>query len=96
MGTIKTKTMIRRELFDSLNLSEEFMIRDYRKALEEKGTKMSSSAIAYGDMIWLGKKGKVVKLEKKRRGTSLFKIIKENSMNKEIVKIIGRENGQIR
>lgn len=83
MGIIKTKTIVRRELFDYLNLQEEFMIRDYRKALEEKGIKISSSTIAYGDMIWLEKKGNVVRLEKKIRGISVFKTIKRDAMIQE-------------
>lgn len=76
IGTIKTKTMIRRELFGSLNLPEEFMIRDYRKALEEKGINISSNTMLYMDMILLQKKGNVVRLEKKRRGISVFKTIR--------------------
>jgi len=73
---IKSKTIVRRELFDSLNLPEEFIIREYKKALAEKGIKISSSEVPYGDMIWLGQQGKVVRLEKKRHGISVFKIIK--------------------
>jgi hypothetical protein len=76
MGAIR-KTWARRELFDSLNLPEEFLIRDYRRAVEEKGIKVSNSSMLYGDMIMLQKKGKVVRLEKKRRGITVFKIIRK-------------------
>lgn len=80
MGVIKTKTMVRRELFDSLNLPEEFLIRDYKKAIEEKGINVLNSSVLYADMIILQKKGKVARLEKKRRGISVFKIIKREEI----------------
>lgn len=76
MGVIRTKTVARRELFDSLNLPEEFLIRDYRKAIEQKGVNISNSSVLYADMIILQKKGKVARLEKKRRGISVFRIIR--------------------
>lgn len=72
--------MARKELFDSLNLPEEFLIRDYRRAVEEKGIKISNSSMLYGDMIMLQKKGKVTRLEKKRRGITVFKIIKREEI----------------
>ena len=74
---MKKGTVAREELFDSLNLPEEFVIKDYRKALEEKGIKISNNTILYGDMMQLQKEGKVAIFEKKRRGTSIFKIIKK-------------------
>ena len=72
--------MARKELFDSLNLPEEFLIRDYRRAVEEKGIKISNSSMLYGDMIMLQKKGKVTRLEKKIRGITVFKIIKREEI----------------
>lgn len=74
---MKKDAIAREELFDSLNLPEEFVIKDYRKALEEKGIKISNNTILYGDMLQLQKEGKVAIFEKKRRGISIFKIIKK-------------------
>ena len=73
----KATTMERRELFDSLNLPNKFMIRDYRKALAERGVIISNSAMPYDDMDWFEKEGKVRRLEKGSRGISIFEITKK-------------------
>jgi hypothetical protein len=80
--TIKTKARARRELIDFLNLPEEFTTRDYEKALEEHGIKVSNSAMSNDDLRQLEKKGKVIKIDKtkvgKHGGMLLFKRLKKD------------------
>ena len=74
-ATVQTKAWARRELIDFLNLPEEFTTRDYEKAIDEKGIKVSNSAMSNEDLRMLEKKGKVICLDKKKvgkRGTMLL------------------------
>lgn len=81
-ANVQAKARVRRELIDLLNLPEEFTTRDYEKALEEHGIKVSNSAMSNDDLRVLEKKGKVICIDKKkvgRRGTMLlFKRLKKD------------------
>lgn len=74
--SITTKSRARRELFDFLNLPEEFTTKDYEKALEEKGVKVTNSAMSNDDLRRLGEKGKVVMIEKRKIGRHITGIYK--------------------
>ena len=93
MGVIITKTWARRELFDSLNLPEEFLIRDYRRAIEEKGIKVSNSSILYRDMI-IGMTHQIPELMefiiRERKYTDTFNNI--SNIDKDYYKIISKMN----
>lgn len=79
--TIRSSTATRRELFHFLNLPEEFTIRDYRKALEENGIKITNTAMPYDDLNWFGKKGKVIKLDEKINNKIVYKRLKKGEVN---------------
>lgn len=68
-------TLKRRELFDSLDLPEEFLVKDYIEAIEKIGMKVSNSAMPYEDLRWLSKKGKVALVKKTERGAIIYRII---------------------
>lgn len=74
----------RRGLFDFLNLPEEFVISDYKKALEENGVKITNTAMPYDDMKWLEKRGKIIKLTEKRNGKAIYKILKKGEDRSEM------------
>lgn len=84
-ATIKTKAQARRELIDFLNLPEEFTTKDYEKALEENGIKVSNTAMSNDDLRFLESKGKVIKIDKKKVGNRcallLFKRLKKDEDN---------------
>ena len=90
--TVRTKARERRELFDYLNLPEEFTIKDYKKALEEKGINITNTAMPYDDLVWLAEKGKVTKLDKNENNKTVFKKVKKDDSeianNMEIDKTI--------
>jgi hypothetical protein len=69
---IQIEAMKRRELFDSLNLPEIFVIKDYKKALEDKGIKITNNAMPYDDMDWFEKQGKITRTGIGERGTVSF------------------------
>jgi hypothetical protein len=69
-------TLKRRELFDSLDLPKEFLVRDYIEAVEKNGIKISNSAMPYDDLKWLAKKGKVEMIKKIDRGVISYRIRK--------------------
>lgn len=71
----------RRGLFDFLNLPEEFVISDYKKALEENGVKITNTAMPYDDMKWFEKRGKIIKFAEKRDGKTVYKILKKGEAN---------------
>jgi hypothetical protein len=82
-ANIQTRARTRRELIDILNLPEEFTTRDYEKALDEHGIKVSNTAMSNDDLRELEKKGKVIRLDKKKAGkhgrsTLLFKRLKKD------------------
>ena len=81
-ASVQTKAWARRELIDFLNLSEEFTTRDYEKALDEKGIKVSNTAMSNEDLRMLEKKGKVICVDKKKVGKHggmlLFKRLKKD------------------
>ena len=79
--TMRSSVARRRELFDFLNLPEEFAISDYKKALEENGIKITNTAMPYDDMRWFEKKGKVIKLTEKRDNKTIYKILKKGEAN---------------
>ncbi len=79
--TLRSSAAARRGLFDFLNLPEEFIISDYRKALEDNGVKITNTAMPYDDLEWLGKKGKVIKLNEKRNNKTTYKILKKGDAN---------------
>src|SRR3990167_9906217 len=80
--TIKTKARARRELIDFLKLPEEFTTKDYEKALDEYGIKVSNTAMSNDDLRFLESKGKVIKVDKKKIGKHgamlLFKRLKKD------------------
>ncbi len=83
-ATIKTKARSRRELIDFLNLPEEFTTRDYEKALEEHGIKVSNTAMSNDDLRQLEKIGKVMCLDKRdtnKRNMLVFKRLKKDEDN---------------
>src|SRR3989304_73778 len=69
---IITNTLKRREMFDSLELSDEFLVKDYVEAVEKKGLKITNAAMPYGDLKWLTKKGKIKLVRKIGRGLSIY------------------------
>lgn len=75
-------TLKRRELFDSLDLPEEFLVKDYIEAIEKNGIKISNSAMPYDDLRWLTKQGKVKMVKKTERGVTTYKIIETAWMSK--------------
>jgi hypothetical protein len=75
-------TLKRRELFDSLDLPEEFLVKDYIEGIEKNGIKISNSAMPYDDLKWLAKQGKVKMVNKTERGVMTYKIIKTAGMSK--------------
>lgn len=80
-ATVKTKARARRELIDFLDLPEEFTTRDYERALEKNGIKISNTAMSNDDLRLLEKQGKVIFLDKKkvgRRVVLLFKRLKKD------------------
>lgn len=81
-ANIQTKARARRELIDFLNLPEEFTTRDYEKALEEHGIKVSNTAMSNDDLRQLEKKGKVIRIDKNKAGKHgamlLFKRLKKD------------------
>lgn len=66
-------TLKRRELFDSLDLPEEFLVKDYLEAIEKHGIKISNSAMPYDDLKWFVKKDKVKMIKKTERGVTIYK-----------------------
>lgn len=68
----KIEAMRRIELFDSLNLPDRFLIKDYKKALEEIGLKTTNTAMPYDDLERLQKQGKIVRVGKGERGAVSF------------------------
>ena len=81
ISTIRTNAQGRRELFDFLNLPEEFIIKDYKEALEEKGIKITNTAMPYDDLVWLQEKGKVIKLDKNENNKITYKKVKKEEAN---------------
>lgn len=69
---IMSEAMKRMELFDSLNLPETFLIKDYKKALEEIGIKTTNTAMPYDDLDRLEKRGKITRIGKGARGAVSF------------------------
>lgn len=69
---IKYESMKRRGLFDSLDLQEKFMVKDYKKALEKKGVITTNTAMPYDDLEWLEKQGKIIRIGKNKRGAVEF------------------------
>jgi hypothetical protein len=76
---VKNDAINRRELFDSLDLSETFVIKDYKKALEKKGIITTNTAMPYDDLEWLEKQGKVTRIGKGERGAVSFMIKKKEN-----------------
>lgn len=72
----KSRTVIeamkRRGLFDSLNLTETFSIKDYKKALEDNGIKVTNTAMPYDDLNWFEKQGNIVRIGKGEHGAVSF------------------------
>ena len=77
--TIRSRAQTRRELFYFLDLPEEFIIKDYKKALEEKGIEITNSAMPYDDLTWLEEKGKVVRLHKNEKNKTVFKKVRKET-----------------
>ena len=77
----RTKTQARRELFDFLNLPEEFIIKDYREALEKNGIKITNTAMPYDDLVWLQEKGRVIKIGKNEYNKITYKKMKKEDAN---------------
>lgn len=76
---VKYESMKRRELFDTLDLQETFVIKDYKKALEKNGIIITNTAMPYDDLGWFEKQGKVVRIGKGKRGAVAFMIKKKES-----------------
>lgn len=74
-------TLKRRDLFDSLNLPEEFLVSDYTEAIEKNGIKIPNSRISRDDLKWLEKMGKVKYNGKNDRGAIIYKLIKGQDKN---------------
>jgi hypothetical protein len=72
----------RRELFDSLDLPEEFLVKDYIETIEKNGLKISNSAMPYDDLKWLIKKGKVKFVKKNDRGIITYRLIRKTKISK--------------
>ena len=77
----RTKTQARREIFDFLNLPEEFIIKDYREALEKNGIKITNTAMPYDDLVWLQEKGRVIKIGKNEYNKITYKKMKKEDAN---------------
>lgn len=71
---VKYESMKRRGLFDTLDLQETFMVKDYKKALEKKGVIATNTAMPYDDLEWLEKQGKIIRIGKNKRGAVKFMI----------------------
>lgn len=69
-------TLKRRELFDSLDLPEEFLVKNYTEAIEKIGMKITNPTMPYDDLKWLKKKGKIKLIKKTDRGVSIYKKMK--------------------
>jgi hypothetical protein len=69
---MKSEAMKRMDLFDSLNLQETFLIKDYKKALEEIGIKTTNTAMPYDDLERLEKRGKITRIGIGEHGTVSF------------------------
>lgn len=74
-------TLKRRDLFDSLNLPEEFLVSDYTEAIEKNGIKIPNSRISRDDLKWLEKMGKVKYNGKNDRGAIIYILIKKSDKN---------------
>lgn len=68
----KTEAMKRVDLFDSLNLPDSFLIKDYKKALEEIGISITNTAMPYDDLERLEKQGKITRIGKGEHGAVSF------------------------
>lgn len=68
----------RRQLFDTIVLPEKFRARDYKEAIEEKGIKITNEAMPYDDLNWLEEQGKIVRIDKEKRGQRFYKLVKKN------------------
>lgn len=68
----------RRQLFDTIVLPEKFRARDYAEAIEEKGIKITNDAMPYDDLNWLEEQGKIVRIDKEKRGQRFYKLTKKN------------------
>lgn len=77
---IREATIERRQLFDTLDLTEEFRARDYVKALEDKGIKITNDAMPYDDLKRLEKQGKVTSLAKREYGPRIYKKAKKDDV----------------
>lgn len=75
-------TLKRRELFDSLDLPKEFLVRDYIEAVEKNGIKISNSAMSYDDLRWLAKKGKIEMIKKIDHGVVSYILINKTGNDK--------------
>jgi hypothetical protein len=75
-------TLKRRELFDSLDLPKEFLVRDYIEAVEKNGINFSNSAMPYDDLKWLAKKGKIEMIKKIDSGTVSYRILRKTEIDK--------------
>jgi hypothetical protein len=71
-----TNTLERRKLFDSLDIPEEFLVRDYTEAVEKNGLKISNQRMSRDDLRWLEKKGKIEMIRKTDHGAHVYKKIK--------------------
>ena len=76
---IRDETAKRRNLFDSLNLKETFVIKDYKDALEKKGIVVTNTAMPYDDLDRFVKQGKIIRIGKGERGKITFMIKKKES-----------------
>lgn len=76
---VKNEAAKRRELFDSLDLPQTFLIKDYKVALEKNGIIATNTAMPYDDLEWLEKQGKVAKTGKGKHGAVTFAIKKDIS-----------------
>lgn len=68
----KSEAVRRMGLFDSLNLPERFLIKDYKNALEEIGIKSTNTAMPYDDLERLEKQGKIARIGKGEKGAVSF------------------------
>ena len=72
------ESLKRRELLDSLNLPEEFLVNDYTEAIEKNGIKITNARVSRDDLKWFEKKGKVKMIRKADRGASVYILIKND------------------
>lgn len=70
--------IIRRQLFDTINLPENFRASDYVKAMEKMGIKITNEAMPYDDLEWLEKQGKISRIDKMGHGRCFYKLAKKN------------------